>query len=144
MALPDYAKDPKAFTDWAHDRDQLAAPVKGRKDDGGKLDMTLLDDMPRALEAVVEVMQWAITKKAPVPYVRSSWLGVSPERYDAAILRHHFGAAKQAAGHGPGSDVAPPKFQRDAETNLLHAAHKATSAMFALELALRELEKING
>lgn len=135
MSLPDYA---------VNGADQLARPVKGRKDDAGKLDFTLLDDAPRALAAIVEVMQWAITKKEPKPYDRGSWLGVSPERYAAAGLRHWQGAAKQAAGHGPGSDVAPPKYQRDPETNLLHAAHKATSALFELELILRELEKHNG
>lgn len=114
------------------------AKPAGRKDDSGKLDMTLYDDMPRALEAVCEVMQWAITKKAPTPYERSSWLGVSPERYAAAIQRHHIGAAKQASQGGVAH--LPAKYQRDHETNLLHAAHRACSAMFALELILRELE----
>jgi len=108
----------------------------GRKDDSGKLDMTLFDDMPNAIKAVAEVMQWAITKKEPKPYDRGSWLGVEPERYDAALLRHHFGAALQAATSGK-----PAKFERDAETNLLHAAHRACSAMFALELIIRQSQK---
>ena len=112
-------------------------PVPGRKDDSGKLDMTLLDDMPRALEAVVEVMQWATTKKQPLPYQRSSWLGVSADRYRAAIGRHANAAAKQTACPG---NTAPIREQRDAETNLLHLAHLACSAMMALENTLREIE----
>ena len=110
------------------------AQPPARKDDSGKLDMNLLDDMPRALKAVVEVMQWAIVDKKPVPYVRGSWLGVHADRYRAAIKRHERSAAEQAT-----ADV-PARFQRDAETNLLHLAHTACSAMMALENALRELE----
>lgn len=112
----------------------VRSSVVGRKDDGGKLDMTLFDDMPRALEAVVEVMQWAITKKQPVPYDRGSWLGVHPDRYRAAIKRHDSSACKQATA------TEPARFQRDAETSLLHLAHEACSALFALELTLREME----
>jgi hypothetical protein len=111
-----------------------AAPATARKDDSGKLDMNLLDDMPRALKAVVEVMQWAIADKKPVPYVRGSWLGVHADRYRAAIKRHDRSAAEQAT-----ADV-PARFQRDAETDLLHLAHTACSAMMALENTLRELE----
>ena len=44
-----------------------ATTPPARKDDSGKLDMTLLDEMPRAVKALGEVMQWAITKKAPIP-----------------------------------------------------------------------------
>lgn len=115
-----------------------AAPVAGRKDDDGKLDMTLLDDMPRALEAVVEVMQWAVTKKKPTPYERGSWLGVHADRYRAAFKRHDLAAAKQESTC-PKS--LPARFQRDEETNLLHLAHQACSALMALENTLRELEE---
>ena len=114
----------------------IVKPV-GRKDDSGKLDMTLLDDMPHAIEAVVEVMQWAITKKQPQPYDRGSWLGVSPDRYRAAIMRHMSAAAKQVGD----SDGRPARMQPDAETNLLHLAHVACSALFALELTIREMKK---
>lgn len=109
--------------------------IEGRKDDSGKLDFTLLNDMPRAKAAVVEVMQWAITKKVPKPYDRSSWLGIESERYNAAQQRHQNGADLQASVSG-----IPSKFERDSETGLLHAAHKACSAMMELELILRELE----
>lgn len=108
----------------------------GRKDDGGKLDMTLLDDMPRAMKALVEVMQWAVTKKLPIPYERGSWLGVAADRYRAAQVRHNVAQGEQYKGPG----YLEPRFQRDAETDLLHEAHKACSAMMALENILRELE----
>lgn len=110
-----------------------------RKDDGGKLDMTLLDDMPRALAAVVEVMQWAIKHKQPVPYTRGSWLGVHPNRYRAAIMRHNADACKAASEGGAqfGDNV---RFMRDDETKLLHLAHQACSALMALENTLREME----
>lgn len=113
----------------------IAAPT-ARKDDSGKLDMNLLDDMPRALKAVVEVMQWAITDKKPVPYVRGSWLSVHADRYRAAIKRHERSAAEQATA--PNAHAA--RFQRDDETQLLHLAHTACSAMMALENTLREME----
>ena len=109
---------------------------KGRKDDEGKLDMTLLDDMPRAIAAVVEVMQWAVTKKKPIPYERGSWLGVHADRYRAAQHRHRNGAALQASISGGAA-----RFERDKETNLLHLAHEACSALMALENTLREMEK---
>ena len=110
--------------------------VTGRKDDSGKLDMTLLDDMPRAVAAIVGVMQWAITKKKPTPYIRGSWLGVHADRYRAAIQRHMRDAAQQAS-----VSKQPVRFERDKETELLHLAHVACSAMMALENALRELEQ---
>ena len=116
-------------------------PVPGRKDDSGKLDMTLLDDMPRALEAVVEVMQWALTKKKPIPYERSSWLGVHADRYRAAILRHNTASAKQESTC---PQSLPARFQKDDETELLHLAHMACSAMMALENTLREIESRAG
>lgn len=108
----------------------------GRKDDSGKLDMTLLDDMPRAVAAIVEVMQWAITDKKPKPYDRGSWLGVHADRYRAAFMRHNRDAAQQASVSN-----TPTRFERDKETNLLHLSHIACSAMMALENALRELEQ---
>ena len=108
--------------------------VAGRKDDSGKLDMNLLDDMPRAMRAIVQVMQWAVVDKKPVPYERGSWLGVHADRYRAAIRRHDRDACEQSTAE------VPARFQLDKETNLLHLAHIATSAMMALENALREQE----
>lgn len=125
-------------TKWTHPAavaPAVRAPA-GRKDDSGKLDMTLLDDMPRAVAAIVEVMQWAITKKA-TPYERGSWLGVHADRYRAAIKRHDRDAAEQASRDAS----MVPRFERDGETDLLHLAHIACSAMMALENTLRELDK---
>ena len=116
-------------------------PVPGRKDDSGKLDMTLLDDMPRALEAVVEVMQWALTKKKPIPYERGSWLGVEADRYRAATLRHNTASAKQASTC---PQSLPARLQKDDETGLLHLAHMACSALMALENTLRAIEYREG
>lgn len=121
----------------------MSATPTGRKDDGGKLDMTLYDDMPRALAAVAEVMQWAITKKEPIPYVRGSWQGVHADRYRAAILRHNGDACRQATAAIQSQVPSDPRFQRDPETELLHLAHQACSALMALENTLRELEAIN-
>lgn len=117
----------------------------GRKDDSGKLDMSLLDDMPRAISAVVEVMQWAVTKKQPVPYERGSWLGVEAVRYRAAMQRHQVAAAQQASQKVGFADPSRQALvERDAETNLLHLAHQACSALMALENTLREMEKKGG
>ena len=125
------------MTKFVYKVDENHNPVPAsRKDDSGKLDMTLLDDMPRALAAVVEVMQWAITKKQPEPYRRASWLGVEPDRYRAAIMRHNVAAGKQCSDSGG----LPVRMQRDAETKLLHLAHQACSALMALENTLREME----
>ena len=114
--------------------------VPGRKDDTGKLDITLLfDDMPHALEAVTEVLQWAITKKEPIPYQRGSWQGVQPFqlRYRAAQLRHMLSASKHTLTTGE-----PGHLSRDKETNLLELAHIATDAMFQLEMACREVSGV--
>lgn len=113
----------------------------GAKDDGGKLDVTLLfDDMPHALYEVVKVLQWAVTEKKPVPYERGSWQTV-PElqrRYRAAQLRHTLNAAISRLD-------TPAEHPTDAETGLLELAHIATSALFQLEMVARELkEKQNG
>ncbi len=124
----------------------LAEPpaVPGRKDDSGKLDMTLLDDMPRAIKAVVGVMQWAITQKKPAPYHRGSWQAVAPDRYRAARERHHNAQGEQASLHRMGmeaeSPLSEPRYQLDAETRLLHEAHIACSALMALESIIRELD----
>jgi hypothetical protein len=122
---------------WGSNLNPWVAPVPGRKDDTAKLDMTLLfDDMPHALEGVVEVLQWAVTKKQPVPYQRGSWQAVEPfqARYRAAQLRHQINAAKEAIAHP--EDVR--EFATDGETGLLELAHIATGALFQLEMALRK------
>lgn len=119
-------------------RTTVQAPA-GRKDDGGKLDVTLLfEDLPHALEGVAEVLQWAITKKAPVPYERGSWQGVAPfqRRYAGAQLRHELNRAK-ARLEGVASEPL------DAETGLMELQHIATDALFRLEMAMRKARGLN-
>ena len=104
----------------------------GRKDDSAKLDMTLvIDDLPHALEAVAEVLQWAVTKKQPTPYERGSWQNVPDfqRRYRAAMTRHMLNAAKSRIEGNA---------ETDAETGLLELAHIATGALFQLEMAIRK------
>lgn len=116
--------------------------VAGRKDDADKLDVTLFfDDLPHAVEAVTEVLQWAITKKQPAPYERGSWQHVEDfgRRYRGAMLRHTLNRAKAfKADRGHAGTSADGKEPRDAETGLLELAHIATDAMFMLEMAVRK------
>lgn len=119
---------------------QAATLAAGRKDDSGKLDITLFfDDLPNAIEGVTEVLQWAVTKKQPVPYERGSWQGVDnfQPRYRAAQLRHMLNAAKAKISTGASQHLA-----RDHETGLLELAHIATDAMFQLEMAMREVKRL--
>lgn len=116
--------------------------VAGRKDDSGKLDVTLFfDDLPHAIEAVTEVLQWAVTKKQPVPYERGSWQGVEDfsRRYRGALLRHQLNRAKAIkADRGHIQGTAPSREPVDHETGLMELAHIATDALFLLEMALRK------
>lgn len=115
-----------------------AAP--GRKDDSAKLDMTLvIDDLPHALEGVAEVLQWAITKKQPVPYQRGSWQGVEPfqARYRAASMRHEISLSKGKLSGKAEHEIT------DYETGLLELAHIATDALFRLEMAMRARKAAN-
>ena len=111
----------------------------GRKDDTGKLDVTLFfNDLPHAIYAVTEVLQWAITKKQPRPYLRGSWQGV-PDlqlRYQAAGLRHELNRAIAVI---EGKTDEPT----DKETDLTELAHIATSALFRLEMACRKSKGLN-
>jgi hypothetical protein len=118
---------------------EIIGAVAGRKDDGGKLDVTLvLDDMPHAIEAVAEVCQWAITKKQPKPYERGSWQFVEDfqRRYRAAMNRHQLNKAK--AHIQQDDELVSYTEPRDAETGLMELAHIATDAMFMLEMAVRK------
>lgn len=123
---------------------EASQPAAGRKDDGGKLDVTLfLDDLPNAVEGVTEVMQWAVTKKQPVPYERGSWQAVEPffRRYRAALLRHQLNAAKSGQRDGTDGFTDYLMSARDAETGLLEIQHIATDAMFLCEMALRAVRQ---
>ena len=102
----------------------------GRKDDNGKVRMELLNDMPRAIKGVAEVLHWAVTDKKPTPYVPGSWQHVSDyyARYTGALMRHQ----NNIATHG--------QFTKDAETGLLDLKHLACDILILLELTLREQE----
>lgn len=102
----------------------------GRKDDTGKVRMELLNDMPRAIKGVAEVLHWAVTDKKPEPYVPGSWQYVPDyyARYTGALMRHQ----NNIATHG--------QFAKDAETNLLDLKHLACDILILLELTLREQE----
>lgn len=109
----------------------------GAKDDGDKLDVSLLfDDMPNALYEVTRVLQWAVKDKKPVPYVRGSWQTVPDlqRRYRAAQLRHELNAAISRIEN-------PGAYPVDAETGLSELAHIATSALFRLEMMARDIKK---
>lgn len=109
----------------------LPLPVKGRKDDSGKVRMELLMDLSRAYEGVGQVLTWAVTDKKPIPYVPGSWQGVEDfhNRYMGALMRH----LNNIHRNGP--------YAVDKETGILDLKHLATDAMFLAEMASRDLEQ---
>lgn len=110
----------------------LPLPVKGRKDDSGKVRMELLMDLSRAYEGVGQVLTWAVTDKKPVPYVPGSWQGVEDfhNRYMGALMRHLNNIHRNG------------RFAVDKETGILDLKHLATDAFFLAEMAQRELDKL--
>lgn len=102
-----------------------AAGPGGMKYDGGKPRMALVfDGMPRALEAVGQVLTFGAQK-----YAAHSWQTVpeGEERYKSALLRH-----LTAVGRGE---------ELDSESGLHHLAHAACNALFILELELRKRDE---
>lgn len=97
----------------------------GAKLDAGKAPIMrgLLDYFPRACMAVAEVSAFGASK-----YAWKGWESVPDgvQRYSDAEMRH---ACKESI-EGP----------RDADSGLMHKAHRAWNALAALELALREDE----
>ena len=96
----------------------------GAKLDAGKLRTSLvLGGFARALKEVSKVGTYGAGK-----YTDNGWMEVTNgvERYDDAKLRHWL---DEKCG-----------IERDADTNLLHAAHEAWNALARLDLMLRELE----
>lgn len=91
----------------------------GAKLDAGKPDMSLMQQLGKALLAVGEVMTFGANK-----YTRGGWQEVPDgiRRYTAAELRHIFKEEYE--------DLDP-------DSGLLHAAHGACNALFRLELLLR-------
>lgn len=102
-----------------------AIEARAKKNDEAKLRIDLLFDMPRALEAIADLMQRAL-----VDYEEGSWVDVpnAVKRYRAAHLRHTIRRA---------INPIDPQFGLD------HDVAIALNAMFVLELRLREEEKSN-
>ena len=98
------------------------------KRDAGKPRMSLLFEIPRALEEVVGAMENGIAK-----YGIGTWDKVQPfTRYFDSMMRHPFDAAKK-----------DNLFARDDESGRLHLAHECLNMLYLLELHLREQEKID-
>jgi len=100
------------------------ATKEGRK--RGKVRMDLvMQDMPRAIEALARVMTWALAEKG---YKESDWLHVPDgiREYHGGLHRHD---NKEMRGQ-----------EFDDESGLEHAIHTAWNAMARVELILREKE----
>ncbi len=110
--------------------------TSGAKLDSGKVDMSLLEFLPRAITEVCRVMTYGKTK-----YTRGGFLDVPKgvERYSAAMLRHYFAAQEEGPyDQDPWYDT--PK-GLEFKNKILHDAQVATNALFRLELLLREEKK---
>lgn len=102
------------------------ATKEGRK--VGKVRMDLvMQDMPRAIEALARVMTWALDAKG---YKESDWLHVPDaiNKYSGGMHRHD---NKEKRGQ-----------EFDDESGLEHAIHTAWNAMARVELILRKKEGI--
>lgn len=100
------------------------ATKEGRK--VGKVRMDLvMQDMPRAIEALARVMTWALGEKG---YKESDWLHVPDaiNKYSGGMHRHD---NKEKRGQ-----------EFDEESGLEHAIHTAWNAMARVELILRKKE----
>lgn len=100
------------------------ATKEGRK--VGKVRMDLvMQDMPRAIEALARVMTWALDAKG---YKESDWLHVPDaiNKYSGGMHRHD---NKEKRGQ-----------EFDEESGLEHAVHTAWNAMARVELILRKKE----
>lgn len=95
---------------------------EGRKDDDGKIDYTLLlQDLHRALDSVIKVLQFGANK-----YGRNNYNKVSSERYDRACLRH-------IIEHLKGNLL-------DEDTNEPHLSHAVCCLLFLIERELKDKE----
>lgn len=92
------------------------------KYDKGKLQYSLLPY--EAIDAVVEVLTWAITRETPPPYPKGSWKQVEKSAYLDAAGRHY---SKYCSGE-----------KNDPESNLSHLAHAACNYLFILWKDLQE------
>lgn len=103
------------------------ATKEGRKIGKVRMDL-VVQDMPRAIEALARVMTWALGSKG---YNESDWLTV-PD----AIQKYHGGMHRHDNKEMRGQTF-------DDESGLHHAIHTAWNAMARVELILREEEAKN-
>ena len=106
-------------------RDLLPNATKeGRKIGKVRMDL-VMQDMPRAIEALARVMTWALDAKG---YKESDWLHVPDaiNKYSGGMHRHD---NKEKRGQ-----------EFDDESGLEHAIHTAWNAMARVELILRKKE----
>lgn len=116
--------------------EMLDQHAPGAKLDHDKVDMSLLEYLPRAMTEVLRVMDYGKTK-----YSRGGFLEVPDgvNRYTAAMFRHFFESAK-----GKIFDDDPWYETEEGKTfkgTVLHDAQVAVNALFRLEIILREREK---
>ena len=88
-----------------------------------KIDLTYLDDFPRALQEVAKVMYFGATK-----YERGSWLRLSSNEMRPSERRHSMAISL-------GETI-------DKESGLSHLAHKAARVLMELELKLLEEDMV--
>lgn len=100
------------------------ATKEGRKIGKVRMDL-VMQDMPRAIEALARVMTWALDAKG---YKESDWLHVPDaiNKYSGGMHRHD---NKEKRGQ-----------EFDDESGLEHAIHTAWNAMARVELILRKKE----
>lgn len=100
------------------------ASKEGRKIGKVRMDL-VMQDMPRAIEALARVMTWALDAKG---YKESDWLHVPDaiNKYSGGMHRHD---NKEKRGQ-----------EFDEESGLEHAIHTAWNAMARVELILRKKE----
>lgn len=100
------------------------ATKEGRKIGKVRMDL-VMQDMPRAIEALARVMTWALDEKG---YKESDWLQVPDaiNKYSGGMHRHD---NKEKRGQ-----------EFDEESGLEHAIHTAWNAMARVELILRKKE----
>jgi hypothetical protein len=115
-----YTTEPQTFAETMTDS------AKGRKDDAGKPQMSLLSQS-NALAAVTRVLEHGVHK-----YGRENWRKVSMQRYHDALCRH----LNDYNGQVATTDGAALPLDND--TNLPVLAHLIASALFLLEKELTE------
>lgn len=143
-----YEEDMTAYGTTAQGKDQfkfynggegppiiLGQHSPGAKLDDGKVDMSLIEFLPRAMKEVLRVMTYGKVK-----YTRGGFLEVPDgvNRYSAAMLRHYFAAKEE------GKYDQDPWYDTEEglpyKGKIMHDAQVAVNALFRLELMLREEE----